>query len=162
MKSYLEISDLCVSGPYDFMLKTTLEQIRNAVFQRPDNFIGTRFDQDFKQYCKERLSQVYQQPVKLEEHFLNIATNQQILLRLLTNLKYIYLNRQQWSQTIRTIELLLLLIPNHPLELRDRGLVYYQIGQFSRAQQDLGFYLALLPNAQDAESIRQLLQKINS
>ncbi len=28
-------------------------------------------------------------------------TNQQILLRLLTNLKYIYLNRQQWSQTIR-------------------------------------------------------------
>ena len=81
---------------------------------------------------------------------------------MLTNLKYIYLNRQQWSQTIRTIELLLLLIPNHPLELRDRGLVYYQIGQFSRAQQDLGFYLALLPNAQDAESIRQLLQKINS
>ncbi|MDJ0565145.1 MAG: tetratricopeptide repeat protein, partial [Microcystis sp. M49629_WE12] len=100
--------------------------------------------------------------VKLEEHFLNIATNQQILLRLLTNLKYIYLNRQQWSQTIRTIDLLLLLIPNHPLELRDRGLVYYQIGQLSQAQQDLGFYLALLPNAQDAESIRQLLQKINS
>jgi regulator of sirC expression with transglutaminase-like and TPR domain len=58
----------------------------------------------FKQDCQERLSQVYQQPVKLEEHFLNIATNQQILLRLLTNLKYIYLNRQQRSQTIRTID----------------------------------------------------------
>ncbi len=29
----------------------------------------------FKQDCQERLSQVYQQPVKLEEHFLNIATS---------------------------------------------------------------------------------------
>ncbi len=159
---YLEIAkqiDFPMVGigmPGHFIIRPDFEEVEIFV----DPFHGGEIL--FKQDCQERLSQIYQQPVKLEEHFLNIATNQQILLRLLTNLKYIYLNRQQWSQTIRTIDLLLLLIPNHPLELRDRGLVYYQIGQLSQAQQDLGFYLALLPNAQDAESIRQLLQKINS
>jgi regulator of sirC expression with transglutaminase-like and TPR domain len=159
---YLEIAkqiDFPMVGigmPGHFIIRPDFEEVE--IFVDPFHGGEILFEQD----CQERLSQVYQQPVKLEEHFLNIATNQQILLRLLTNLKYIYLNRQQWSQTIRTLDLLLLLIPNHPLELRDRGLVYYQIGQFTQAKQDLGFYLALLPNAQDAESIRQLLQKINS
>jgi regulator of sirC expression with transglutaminase-like and TPR domain len=53
-------------------------------------------------------------------------------------------------------------LPNHPLELRDRGLIYYQLGSWQKAQQDLRLYLALLPGAQDAEAIRELLQNINN
>lgn len=158
---YLEIAkriDFPMVGigmPGHFIIRPDFEDVEIFV----DPFHGGEIL--FAQDCQERLSQVYQQPVKLEDHFLNPSSNQQILLRLLTNLKYIYLNQQQWQQTIRILDLLLLLIPNHPLELRDRGLIYYQMGQFTQAQQDLGFYLAILPNAQDADSIRQLLQKIN-
>ncbi len=114
----------------------------------------------FEQDCEERLSQVYQQNVKLEPHFLQPVSNQQILVRMLTNLKYIYLNREQYDKVLRTIDKILLLIPNHPIELRDRGLLYYQLGRWQKAAQDFNLYLAILPTAQDAQAIRQLLEKI--
>lgn len=114
----------------------------------------------FEQDCEQRLEQVYQQPVKLQPHFLEPVTNKQILVRMLTNLKYIYLNRKQLSKAISIIEQILIMLPYHPLELRDKGLIYYQLGQWEKASQDLGFYLALLPDAQDATAIRKLLENI--
>ena len=61
---------------------------------------------------------------------------------------------------LRIIELLLQLFPNHPIEIRDRGLLYYQLRQWEKAITDLQFYLLILPTAQDADAIRQLLQKM--
>ena len=46
-------------------------------------------------------------------------------------------------------------------ELRDRGLLYYQLGQFSQAMEDLQIYLIKVPDAKDADVIRQLLAKLN-
>ncbi|MGK7872891.1 MAG: SirB1 family protein [Xenococcaceae cyanobacterium] len=114
----------------------------------------------FEQDCEERLIQVYQQPVKLEPRFLAPVSNRQILARLLTNLKFIYVNRQQLSKALAAVELILLLFPDNPRELRDRGVLYYQLGELNKASQDLEFYLAMLPHAEDASMIRQLLQKI--
>ncbi len=114
----------------------------------------------FPEDCQKRLEDIYRQPVKLEPHFLEPVSNQQILGRMLTNLKFVYLHRQQFSQALRTIELILLLFPNHPLELRDRGLLYYQFGELNQASQDLELYLAMLPTANDADTIRQLLEKM--
>jgi len=81
MKSYLEISDLCVIGPFDFVLKTSLDKIRNSVFQRSDNSTGTKFDQDFKQYCVEMVDssayygfQELEQNVKVAAVFNNVIT----------------------------------------------------------------------------------------
>jgi regulator of sirC expression with transglutaminase-like and TPR domain len=157
---YLEIAkrlDFPMVGiglPGHFIIRPNFDE--GEIFVDPFHRGEVLFEQD----CEERLSQIYQQPVKLEAHFLHRVTNQQVLVRMLTNLKYIYLNRQKWEKTIEMIDLLLLLIPHHPIELRDRGLLYFQLGQLENARQDLGFYLAILPNAQDAEAIRQLLQKI--
>ncbi|MDJ0510937.1 MAG: transglutaminase-like domain-containing protein [Crocosphaera sp.] len=114
----------------------------------------------FKEDCELKLQEIYQQPVKLEPHFLAPVSNQQILGRMLTNLKYIYLNRQEYPKMLRIIELLLQLFPNHPIEIRDRGLLYYQLRQWEKAITDLQFYLLILPTAQDADAIRQLLQKM--
>lgn len=114
----------------------------------------------FEQDCDAIIKQIYQQKLKLEPHFLEPVGKKQILERLLTNLKYVYLNQQQFPQGLKTIDMILLLFPNHPLELRDRGIICYHIGDFERASQDLHFYLTLLPDAQDADAIRQLLQKI--
>ncbi len=75
----------------------------------------------FKEDCEIKLQEIYQQPLILEEHFLTPVSNQQILGRMLTNLKYIYLNRQEYPKMLRIIELLLQLFPNHPIEIRDRG-----------------------------------------
>ena len=114
----------------------------------------------FEQDCEARLRQIYQQPVELQPSFLAAVSKRQILVRMLTNLKAIYLNRQQLSLTLTVVELILRLFPDHPRELRDRGLLYYQLERWQQAAQDLEAYLAMLPNAEDANVIRQILQKI--
>ncbi len=114
----------------------------------------------FKEDCQIKLQEIYQQPVTIEDHLLTPVSNQQILGRMLTNLKYIYLNRQEYPKMLRIIELLLQLFPNHPVEIRDRGLLYYQLRQWEKATTDLQLYLSILPTAEDAQAIGQILQQM--
>ena len=51
-------------------------------------------------------------------------------------------------------------MPNHPVEIRDRGLLYYQLRQWEKATTDLQLYLSILPTAEDAPAIRQILQQM--
>jgi hypothetical protein len=81
MRSHLEIADLCVSGPFDFVLKTTLDRIRESVYQTPDDKKATTFNQDFKQYCKEIVDssayygfQEFEQSLKVTSVFNNFIT----------------------------------------------------------------------------------------
>jgi regulator of sirC expression with transglutaminase-like and TPR domain len=114
----------------------------------------------FKEDCEAKLKEIYKQNIELEPHFIEPVSNQQLLGRMLTNLKYIYLNRQEYGKMLRIIESILLIFPNHPIEIRDRGLLYYQIEEWQKASHDLQLYLKILPTAQDGDAIRQLLQKI--
>ena len=45
-------------------------------------------------------------------------------------------------------------------ELRDRGLICYQMGRWTAAVTDLEDYLDKVPNAEDAPVIRRLLQQL--
>jgi regulator of sirC expression with transglutaminase-like and TPR domain len=45
-------------------------------------------------------------------------------------------------------------------ELRDRGLIYYQLGYWVAARDDFETYLAKLPNSEDAPIIRHLLNQL--
>jgi regulator of sirC expression with transglutaminase-like and TPR domain len=79
---------------------------------------------------------------------------------MLTNLKYIYLQQQDLERSLAIVERVLMLFPEASFELRDRGLLYYQLGQFSQAMEDLQIYLIKVPDAKDADVIRQLLAKL--
>ncbi|MEC4984404.1 MAG: SirB1 family protein [Oscillatoria sp. PMC 1068.18] len=114
----------------------------------------------FEQDCEERLSEIYQQPVKLEPIFVEPVTGKQFIARMLTNLKFIYLNQQELGKGLGIVERLLLLFPEHPIELRDRGLLNYQLNGYTNAAEDFQKYLELLPDAEDAETIRALLINI--
>jgi len=114
----------------------------------------------FPQDCQEKLKQIYQKPVELEQNFLAPVSKKRMLARMLTNLKYIYLKQQQFVKTLTAIEGILILFPENPIEMRDRGLVYYQLYEWQKASKDLQFYLSLLPHAPDANEIRQLLEKM--
>ena len=116
----------------------------------------------FPEDCESRLQQVYQQPVKLESAFLEAISNRQILVRMLTNLKIIYINNHLYENALQVINSLLILMPDSDMELRDRGLLYYQMGDGEHAIIDLETYLKLSPNAQDAPAISQLLEQIRS
>jgi regulator of sirC expression with transglutaminase-like and TPR domain len=116
----------------------------------------------FPEDCETRLQQVYQQPVKLDPAFLAPISNRQILVRMLTNLKFIYVNHNHYEKALQVINSLLILLPDSETELRDRGLLYYQMGDGEHAIVDLETYLQLSPNAQDAPAIYQLLEQIRS
>ncbi|MGD1804139.1 SirB1 family protein [Dapis sp. BLCC M126] len=115
----------------------------------------------FPQDCQERLVQIYGQPVELQPQFLATVSNKQFLTRMLTNLKAIYLNRNEGLKAIAAIDRILLLFPNAVMEKRDRGVLYYQLNLWAEARQDLESYLVNLPQADDAEIIRQLLAKMS-
>ncbi|MFW6295981.1 MAG: SirB1 family protein [Halothece sp.] len=114
----------------------------------------------FEQVCEARLQQIYSQPVSLQPRFLEPVSNRQFLFRMLTNLKMIYLHQQAFAKALAAVERILLLFPDNPLELRDRGLLYYQSGDYQAACEDLEMYLSILPNAEDGVAIRQLIEQI--
>ncbi|MEH2065634.1 MAG: SirB1 family protein [Nostoc sp.] len=116
----------------------------------------------FAQDCEERLSQLYQQPVTLQPEFLAVVSNRQFLARMLTNLKFIYMKQEELEKTLAAIERILLLFPGLTLEMRDRGLIYYQLGYYPQAVDDLQNYLTKVPDAHDASMIRRLLTELGS
>jgi regulator of sirC expression with transglutaminase-like and TPR domain len=115
----------------------------------------------FPEDCHNRLEEIFQQPITFKPEFLAPVTNKQFLLRLLNNLKQIYIQNRKFEKALTVVDKMLLIFPGHPEELRDRGLIYYQLGQFLLASQDLQHYLAIAPYAEDAYKIRQLLQQIS-
>ncbi|MCW6037833.1 SirB1 family protein [Spirulina subsalsa FACHB-351] len=121
------------------------------------------FDQGsilFEQDCQDILAKLYQQSVVLQPEFLQPISKHQFLSRILTNLKFIFLNRQQFSKAIATIDRILLLSPESYGEVRDRGLLYYQLNEWALAVQDLEEYLRNVPNAPDALMIQEFLNQM--
>ncbi|XHX80773.1 MAG: SirB1 family protein [Stenomitos frigidus ULC029] len=143
-----------VNMPGHFLLRPDLEDVEICVdpFHRGEIL--------FPQDCEDRLAQVYGHPVALKPSFLQAVTTRQYLTRMLTNLKVTYIDRGRFSQALATVDRLLLLLPNAPLELRDRGILYYRLDRLTEAQQDLETYLALVPAAAEAPAIRELLATI--
>lgn len=78
---------------------------------------------------------------------------------MLRNLKTLYTEREDWARALRCADRLLLLEPDQPTELRDRGLLYLELGHYAGALRDLGRYLEGTPTPEDAEKIRRLLLK---
>lgn len=114
----------------------------------------------FPEDCERRLQEIYQQPVQLRPEFLDPISPRRILVRVLTNLKAVYVTRQEMGRALGAIERILLLDPDAMLELRDRGLLYYQAGRAVEAARDLERYLEMRPDAPDASTIQQLLSRL--
>src|SRR5207247_2414017 len=78
-----------------------------------------------------------------ESHLQGHATKQQILARMLLNLKRTYVRMHSFPQARDVTELLLAVDPSAINELRDRGLLAYHLKDFSAALRDLQAYLQL-------------------
>lgn len=144
-----------IGMPGHFLIRPDFEDV--GIFVDAFNQGEILFESD----CEERLAQMYGRPVRLQPQFTEAVSSRQLLTRMLTNLKLIYLNRKDLPRTLAVVEHLLLLFPDSPMERRDRGLLYYQLGYGSKASQDLDIYLAMLPNAEDAYAIRRLLDQLS-
>lgn len=88
------------------------------------------------------------------------ADNQMILVRMLINLRGIYLREEKFQQGLAVADLLAHLDPGNPVWRRDRGLLYRQLECPEQAREDLEAYLASAPPPPDAQTIRELLQSM--
>ncbi|NEQ30623.1 MAG: tetratricopeptide repeat protein [Leptolyngbya sp. SIO4C5] len=117
----------------------------------------------FPEDCETRLQQIYGEGATLQDEFLQPVSAKAFLARMLTNLKMIYLSREQLEKALAATERILLLFPEAIIQRRDRGLLYYQSGQFAAARRDLEAYVQqAVGQADDIETIKHLLKQIES
>jgi tetratricopeptide (TPR) repeat protein len=79
---------------------------------------------------------------------------------MLTNLKAIYFNNQEYGKALSIADRLVILHPHAAGEIRDRGLLSFQVKRYTEASADLERYLRLAPQAEDSEVIREHLRTL--
>ena len=97
--------------------------------------------------CQRLLRKHIGDDAAFDRRLLARASKQQILLRMLLNLKRIYVRMRSFPQARTLTELLLALDPSALTELRDRGLLAYHLNVFSTALRDLEAYLRFTSRA---------------
>lgn len=80
-----------------------------------------------------------------------------MLLRMLRNLKQIYTQKEDFERALSVAERILLLAPDHPVEVRDRGAIHHRMGHQQLAVRDFQRYLQLAPKADDARTVRAVM-----
>lgn len=107
--------------------------------------------------CAARLRKAYGPNTRFDHSFLRPASPRDTLVRMLSNLKRVYVESGDATRTLACIDRILLLVPNAATELRDRGLLYRQLECFGAALRDLERYLQLAPRGEGAEAVRAIL-----
>ena len=108
-----------------------------------------------EQDCAARVAQIYGQDLPWQESYLDAVSDLHILARVLNNLKVIYVRKGAHELALGAVDRLILLKPDVPSEIRDRGLLRAQLGQLRRALEDLITYLEACPEAPDAPAMRR-------
>ena len=81
----------------------------------------------------------------------------QILVRMLSNLKAIYVRGAAFDKALQVLDLLIDAMPDYAEEYRHRGLVHLRQQNHRAAQADLETYLRLEPNAPEREEVQKQL-----
>jgi regulator of sirC expression with transglutaminase-like and TPR domain len=92
--------------------------------------------------------------------YLQTARPREILMRMLHNLKVLFVENECWQQLLAVQERLVILLPNEITERRDRGLAYANLAYPKAALKDLEAYLAARPDSTDAEALRSKLPEL--
>ena len=110
--------------------------------------------------CRALLLEMYGGQVPFSPDLLKRARTREILQRMINNLKWIYRQRRDYHMALRTQQLLLLIDPDRPEEIRDRGLIQFRLALFAESVADLERYLALAPQAPDGPQIEKRLLEL--
>lgn len=107
------------------------------------------------QDCQARLDEIYAGQLPLQPEFLVAVSRRQVLVRMLNNLKGIYLAARNFRKALPIVDLVLAIYPRSPEDVKQRAVLRYTLGQMRGAIADLEDYLKMSPEASDADEIRQ-------
>ena len=99
--------------------------------------------------CRQLLRQHAGDDAAFDPALLIPSTRHDIVVRMLVNLKRLYVRMRSFPQARFISTLLLAADPSAVSELRDRGLLAYQLQDFAAALRDLEEYLRLSPMMRD-------------
>jgi len=106
--------------------------------------------------CQRRLNEIYSGQLTLQPNFLGAIPRRQILMRMLNNLRSVYLTRRNFRKGLQIVDLILAIYPRSPEDVKQRAVMLHELGQASRALEDFDLYLKMSPEASDADEIRQV------
>jgi regulator of sirC expression with transglutaminase-like and TPR domain len=109
--------------------------------------------------CEQLVEAVTGQPFKATADALAPIALGPMAVRMLTNLKAVYLGRSDFRRAVRVMERLRQLCPSDALQRRDLGAALLRGGEPGRAIAHLQAYLTNAPEADDASAVRDLLNK---
>lgn len=141
-----------VSFPGHFLVKSTTED-GDVVL---DPFSGGMpiSEEDLVERLEERFGEEQARTAPLAR-LLTAAGKKDILVRMLRNLKTIFLHQQEFHKALTTLNRILLVDPNLPEEVRDRAELHERLECFRPAVKDYRHYIELNPEAPEALDMRR-------
>jgi regulator of sirC expression with transglutaminase-like and TPR domain len=108
--------------------------------------------------CETLVEQVTGAPFTADGETLQAVPLGVMVVRMLTNLKGVYLRDGDFRRAVRIIERLRQLVPYDALQERDLGAALFQAGRHGSALGPLSAYLRRVPEAQDRDQVSQLIE----
>ena len=109
---------------------------------------------------QEILYRNYGNDVNFVPEYLVAITTEQILIRILRNLKASYTESYAYDKAILCNKMILIISSESPEEIRDVGILEEKMSHYEKAIEFLNRYLQLEPNAEDADFILEFIRKI--
>jgi regulator of sirC expression with transglutaminase-like and TPR domain len=116
----------------------------------------------FEDEAQQLLDQGYGGMVPMRNTFLRAAAKRDMLTRLLTNLKSIYVKIGDDRRALAVVERLLMIRPTAPVESRSRGMLLARLGRLEEAARQLEAYLRVSPSARDHDDVRELVRDLRT
>jgi regulator of sirC expression with transglutaminase-like and TPR domain len=147
-----------VSFPGHFLVRVDAAGSEDAPVLVDPFFGGRTLDEAALQKLLERASPSQ----KLAPEHLAAAAPRAMLVRMLINLKWIHATRGDFARALLALDRIISLTPDSVPALRERGLLAARLGAVEAARADLSRLLELVPQAPDANSIRERLEELRS
>ena len=109
---------------------------------------------------EEILDRNFGDGIEFVPEYLNEATTEQLLTRLLRNLKNSYTQSYAYDNAMKCTDMILGMQPESPEEIRDKGILEERLLRYDKALPLLNKYLELQPEADDADFILELIKSV--
>ena len=109
---------------------------------------------------EEILTRNFGEVVEFIPEYLNEATIDQLLTRLLRNLKNAYTQSYAYNNAMKCTDMILGMQPESPEEIRDKGILEERLLRYDKAVPLLNKYLELQPEADDVDFILELIKSV--
>lgn len=100
---------------------------------------------------------------RIDPTWLATACTRDMLVRMSRNLRGCYTGLENWALALQAAGRCVDLLPDDPVERRDRGLLLWRLGRQQEALTDLRFYLDAAPDdASDRDSVEQIAGRLRA